>query len=113
MFYLDSKDKQLPLALVVYKFDKVPEHAVSVRPHSNSKTDKSYYRTEKSVKLNLASVLKKASPKEAVDSVFISKGGLLGATSAYIHLHSPLQPYSYSFETFLATQTVMASVMKA
>jgi hypothetical protein len=81
---LDSSGVQHPLALIVYKFDGVPEHQVLVRAHGNSSKQRPYYRTAPSVRKNLSTALSGAgkSPKEAVDNVLQKKGGLVHATSA-------------------------------
>ena len=80
--YTDSKNQLTPLALVVYKFDGVAAHPVSIRPHGNAKNNKSYRRTRQSTKDLLKKELMITDPKEAVDKTFIKKGGLLEAQSA-------------------------------
>ncbi len=78
LFYLshiDSSGKLIPLALVVYKFDGVPEHAVLTRPHGNAKQNKPSRRTRESTKSRLKVELEHNSPKEAVDKVFAERGG--------------------------------------
>jgi len=52
------------------------------RPHGNAKTDEPYRRTRESTKALLKSELKINGPKEAVDKVFASRGGLVAAKSA-------------------------------
>lgn len=71
-----------PVVMTAYKFDGVPEHTVVTRPHGNSKSNKPYRRTMSSTKTRLAAKLKTEKPKDANDSVFQSKGGLLGAKGA-------------------------------
>lgn len=71
-----------PVVLTAYKFDGVPKHTVVTRPHGNSKSNKPYRRTMSSTKTHLAAKLKTEKPKDAIDSVFQSKGGLLGAKGA-------------------------------
>jgi hypothetical protein len=80
--YIDSNNQLTPLALVVYKFDGVAAHEVSIRPHGNSKSNKAYRRTRQSTKNLLKKELETTNPKEAVDKVFIQKGGLIEAQSA-------------------------------
>ena len=63
--------------LIVY-----PDHAVLIRPHGNSKRNKVYRRTRESTKNLLKTELEKSTPKEAVDNVFESKGGVLEVQSA-------------------------------
>ena len=70
------------LVLVAYKFVGVPEHTVLVRPHGNSKEDKPFYRTMKSIVQQVASYLTTHTPKSAISEVFNKKGGLLKASSA-------------------------------
>ena len=42
VLFADCHDQLMPLALVVYKFDGVPNHPVLVRPHGNAKLNKAY-----------------------------------------------------------------------
>lgn len=70
-----------PFVLVVYKFDGVPEHTVLVRPHGDAKVNKLYRRTMKSTNRQLETELQIRKPKDAIDIVFESKGGLVGAHS--------------------------------
>ena len=77
-----SQNKSMSLALVVYKFDGVPEHDVLIRPHGNAKSNKPYRRTKESTKTLLKAELEHSNPKEAVDSVFTSRGGVMAAQSA-------------------------------
>ena len=79
---------------MIYKFEGVPEHTGQVRPHGNTKSNKPYYRSEKSVRRDLSSALKEDSPKEAIDKVFVSRGGLLGASSAGSLPRSQQQAYN-------------------
>ena len=79
---------------MIYKFEGVPEPTVQVRPHGNTKSNKPYYHSEKSVTRDLSSALKEASPKEAIDKVFISRWGLLGASSAGSLPRSQQQAYN-------------------
>lgn len=71
-----------PYVLVMYKFDGVPEHTVLVRPHGNAKESKPYRRTMKSTRHQLEKELQVRKPKDAVDVVFESKGGMVHASSA-------------------------------
>lgn len=64
---------------MVYKFDRVPDHAVMVRPHGNAKRNKPYRRTQESTKHLLEAKMKHSTPKNAVDKVFASKGGVAAA----------------------------------
>ena len=82
MLPIDSSCQLVPLALVVYKFDGVPEHEVLTRPHGNSKANKPYRRTEESTKNLLKAELEQKSAKDALDAVFSTRGGLVAAQSA-------------------------------
>jgi len=79
VFWTDSEDHLTPLALVVYKFDGVPDHPVLVRPHGNAKSNKAYRRTKESTKSLLRDHLQEKNPKDAVDKVHT---GILKAQSA-------------------------------
>lgn len=98
---LDSSGVQHPLALIVYKFDGVPEHQVLVRAHGNSSKQRPYYRTAPSVRKNLSTALSEAgkSPKEAVDNVLQKKGGLVYATSAGQIPRNRKQAYNIKFQS--------------
>ena len=72
----------MSLALIVYKFDGVPEHPVLVRPHGNAKSNKHYRRTKESTKSLLRDELYREDPKYAIDEVLSKKGGVLRAQSA-------------------------------
>ncbi len=83
LLFTDLSGKSFPLALVVYKFDGVPDHDVLIRPHGNSKGNRPYRRTKESTKELLKTELEyKCSPKEALDKVFSTKGGMIAAESA-------------------------------
>ena len=91
--YPDSTGELWPYVLVVYKFDGVPEHTVLVHPHGNVRGDKPYQRTIKSTKQHLENELQVRRPKDAVYTIFESKGGLVGARSAGSFqeaLHKPI-----------------------
>ena len=70
----DPSGAMKPLVLTVYKFDGVPEHTVLVRPHGNAKENKPYRRRMQSTKRQLAAELQVRKPKDAIDTVFQSKG---------------------------------------
>ena len=78
----DLSGDMKPFVLVMYKFDGIPEHTILVRPHGNAKENKPYRRTMKSTKRQLEAELKIRKPKDAIDIVFESRGGLVGAHSA-------------------------------
>lgn len=78
----DPSGDMKPFVLVVYKFDGIPEHTILVRPHGNAKENKPYRRTMKSTKRQLEAELKIRKPKDAIDIVFESRGGLVGTHSA-------------------------------
>ena len=80
--HTDNTGEVLPLALVVYKFDGVPAHAVVVRPHGNAKSNKPYRRTRESTKNMIKEELEHCDPKEAVNKVFEERGGMISAQSA-------------------------------
>ena len=82
MYLVDNRDQLTPLALVIYKFDGVPEHPVLVRAHGNSKSNKPYRRTKESTKTLMRDQLQEKNPKDAVDQVHMKKGGILEARSA-------------------------------
>ena len=79
---IDPHDQLITLALIVYKFDGVPEHPVLVRPHGNAKCNKPYRRTKESTKSLLRDKLHHGNPKDATDEVSSKKGGILRAQSA-------------------------------
>ena len=79
---VDSSGKQLPVALLVYKFDGVPEHEVIIHPHGNAKENKPYRRTKESTKTRIKELEHNCTPKEALDKVFVSRGGVMAAQSA-------------------------------
>lgn len=70
-----------PFVRVVYKFDGVPEHTVLARLHGDVKVNKLYRRTMKSTKRQLEIELQIRKPKDAIDIMFESKGGLVGTHS--------------------------------
>lgn len=80
--FTDPHDQLMSLALIVYKFDGVPEHSVLVRPHGNAKSNKPYQRTKESTKSLLRDKLHHGDPKYAIDEVLSKKGGMLRAQSA-------------------------------
>jgi len=80
--FTDCYDQLVPLALIIYKFDGVPDHPVLVRPHGNAKSNKAYRRTKESTKKLLKDKLHHKEPRHAVDEVLSDKGGVLKAESA-------------------------------
>ena len=69
------RDKTIhTLCLVQYYFDN-EEHSIEVKPHGNSKTPKSYMRTQDSVKDRIRGLIPFQSPKEVVHTVLESIGG--------------------------------------
>ena len=71
------------MALVVYKFDRVQDHPVLVRPHGNSKKGRQPYKRTKQSTINLLKTeLDHNSPKDATDNVFTEKGGIVMAKCA-------------------------------
>ena len=84
------------LALVIYKFDGVPDHAVLVRPHGNAKKGKGpYRRTKESTKNLLKAELEHSSPKIATNKVFEDKGGIMLAESAGDLPRDRMQGYNF------------------
>ncbi len=79
---LEPSGKLVPLVLIVYKFDGVAEHKVLIRPHGNAKTNKPYKRTRESTKNLLKLKLEHSCPKEAIDTVFTKRGGIVSSQSA-------------------------------
>lgn len=108
LFISDSSGNMVPYQLVTYKFDGVPEHTVLVRPHGNSKRDRPYRRTMKSTKEQLEAKLKVSKPKDAIEAVFESKGGLLGASSAGQLPRGSTQ--AYNMKRALLQKEIQASV---
>ena len=66
----------------VYKFNGVAEHVVLTRPRGNAKINKPYRRTRESMKNLLKLELEHSCPKEAVDTVFTKRGGMISLQSA-------------------------------
>jgi len=70
-FFTDALDAINSLALVIYKFDKMQDHAALVRPHGNTKKGNQLYRrTKQSTKDMLKAQLEHCSPKDATNKVF-------------------------------------------
>jgi len=78
-FYSDSDKVRHHLCLVQYYFDKKP-HKIHPKPHGNSKTERPYSRTMKSVH-NTLKQSANDTPKQALSNSLQKCGGLLGARS--------------------------------
>jgi len=98
----------MPLALVVYKVDGVPDHSVLVRPHGNAKSNKAYRRTKESTKSLLKDKLLHKEPRCAIDEVLSEKGGMLTADSAGDIPRDRVQ--AYNIHRKLKQQTVLNSL---
>ena len=81
LFLVDSSKVRHDLCLVQYRFDGEP-HEVHPRPHGNSKVERSYARSMKSLQGKLKQTGGKATPKEALMTTLEQSGGLLEARSA-------------------------------
>jgi len=81
LFLVDSSKVRHDLCLVQYRFDGEP-HEVHPRPHGNSKVERPYARSMKSLQGKLKQTGGKATPKEALMTTLEQSGGLLEARSA-------------------------------
>ena len=82
MYVIDPDGNMHNLVLVAYKYDGIAQQTLLINPHGNSKKKQPYHRVMDSTKAKLSRALATEKPKDAVNTVFKEKGGLLNAKSA-------------------------------
>lgn len=78
--FSDTEKVRHPLCLVQYYFDGTP-HELHPRPHGNSKSDRLYTHSMKSVHNKLRQTAGKATPKQALTDSLQDCGGACEAHS--------------------------------
>ncbi len=82
LLFINSMVRPITLSLRPHGNSMVCPITLSLRPHGNCKRSKAYRRTRESTKDQLKNELENNKPKDAVDNVFRSKGGVLEVQSA-------------------------------
>ena len=78
--FTDAEKVRHPLCLVQYYFDGTP-HKLHARSHGNSKSDRPYARSMKSVHIQLRQTAGKVTPKQALTNSLQDCGGVSEARS--------------------------------